>query len=268
MESIYYRNEKTSAKRNKYKLKLSLQNYCFVVPGLLLLGFIQLSIQAQEISYALVSDYDQRFNKAIGLDENLINGYKYINQYPKMKGHAFLGSDEFMPGKLIIKNKMYANVHLLYDILNQDVILSYNNSLGNINYIVLQKRFITEFEINDKHFKKLYFTETGTRFFQVVSNQKIMCLYFWKKTLTVSSSSLKSYYEYSDQNKETYLVMNNTLKQYRGKHSFVKLFPEELQGKIKKYINNHRINIKNASDGSIKELIEFCESLKTEGNRI
>lgn len=268
MDSISDKFEQIMGERISSQPKLKLWIKSSVVPGILLLIFIHLSIQAQDISYALVTDFDERFDQAIGLDENLINGYKYIVEYPNRKGHPFLDSDEFKPGKLVINNKLYTHVDLLYDILNQDVLLSYKNSLGNVNYIVLHKSFITEFDIIDKHFKRLFFAETGSRFFQVVSNKQIMCLYFWEKTLVVSSSSLKSYYDYSDQNKKTFLVVNGTLKQYKGKRSFAKLFPKELQGKIKKYINNHKINIRNASDGSIKKLIEFCESLKPEGNSI
>lgn len=269
MDSKTDRSGTTSDHRNKYIPIRKPHNKRFIIPGLLLIIVLNpLPIQAQEISYALVSDYNEHFNQAIGLDENLINGYKYIVEHPNRKGHPFLGSDEFKPGKLVINNTIYAHVDLLYDILNQDVLLSYKNSLGNVNYIVLHKGFITEFDIVDKHFKKLFFDETGSQFFQVVSNKQIMCLYFWEKTLVVSSSSLKSYYDYSDQNKKTFLVINDTLEQYKGKHSFVKLFPKELQGKIKKYINSRKINLRNASDGSIKKLIEFCESLKPEGNRI
>lgn len=245
-------------------LKLKNNNSGF--PGLILfLLFIQLSNHAQEINTASLSGYDDHFHKVIGLDENLINGYQYNNLYPNITGHAFFGKDEFVPGLLVLNNKRYTDIKLKFDILNQDLVLSYVNSFGGMSQIVLQKSLITEFQINDKHFEKLDFTETGSQFFQVICNNKIQCLYLWEKTLQITTGSLKSYYEYSEQSKKTYLVLNNSIKRYRGNTSFVKLFPEAQQGQIKKYIRTHKIKIKEASDASIKKLIEFCEDLKYEG---
>jgi hypothetical protein len=270
MDAISWEHKQRSIQRIKPELKLMSENNFSIVSRfiLFLLLCATISTQAQEISYSMISEYNQLFNKVIGLDENLINGHQYFDEYPKAKGHAFLDNNEFISGNLVINNKTYADVEIKYDILNQDVILRYKNSFGSMNQIVLQKNFITEFEIDDKQFKKLYFEETGTQFFQVVSSKEIKCIYFWEKTLTISSSSLKSYYDYSDQRKKTYLVINDTLKQYKGKRLFIRLFPEEQKSLIKKYIKKHKINFRDASDKSIKELIEFCESLKHEGKSI
>ncbi len=226
--------------------------------------FIQTIAIAQEISDEIVSNYNTRFIKAIGLDENLINGLKYMSQYNNIIGHVFFGENEFKSGSLVLNNKTYTNESLKYDLVKQNVILSYKTSLQGINYIVLQKNLITEFELDDKHFEKLYFPKTDTQFFQVVSKNSIKCLYFWEKTLEINPQSVQNYFEYSDQSKKTYLVINNDLKQYSGKHSFIKLFPEDLQKPINKYISKQKLNIKTASEKSIIELIEFCESLISE----
>lgn len=250
MDSISGKFKNISIERNKYKQIPWQQSSYFILHGILLiLLFKSLSMQAQEISHALISDYNNLFNRSIGLDENLINGYQYFNQYPKAEGHSFLGDDEFLPGKLVINNKTYSDVFIKFDILNQDVLLRYKNSVGSINHMVLQKNFISEFTIDDKKFKKLHFDETGTQFFQVLkSNKKIGCIYLWKKTLTVSSAPNKNYYNYSDANKTTYLVINGSLKRYKNKHSFVKLFPEELQDRIKKYLKHRKISLRAAPD--------------------
>ena len=243
---------------------VKLQNL-FTFPGIIMfLMFIQANVIAQEINDKVVSDYTDLFKKAIGLDENLINGCKYMNQFNNVKGHEFLGDNEFMSGSLVLNNKTYTNVSIKYDILNQDIILSYKNSLQGINHIVLQKSLISEFELDGKHFERLYFPETDTQFFQVISDKSIKCIYFWQKTLEINPQSVQNYFEYSDQNKKTYLVINNDLKHYSGKHSFIKLFPEDLHKPIKAYISKQKLNIKDASEVSIVKLIEFCEGLKSE----
>lgn len=259
-------SEKSSERKNNYRLKLkSLISHSFRHGIISLILFTALSSKAQEISYSQVSDYNSRFNRTIGVDENLINGYQYINQYPKARGHAFLDNDEFVSGQLIINNKFYNNIFIKYDILNQDIVLRYKNSVGSINHLVLQKSFINAFEIKGKYFRKMHFPETGTQFFQVVSSNEIMCLYLWKKSLTVSSSSTRSYYNFSDQRKTRYLVNNNELRHYKSKKSFISFFPDGEQAEIKKYIKKHKINIRTAPDGEIRKLIEYYESTVTEG---
>lgn len=259
--------KKYSEKGNRIFIRLRPGSKGFGLPGFLFLILLQLSAYAQDINYALVSEYDSRFKKAGGADENLINGYQYINPHPLMEGHAFLDHDEFVPGKLVINNKTYQDVDLKYDILNQEVLLSYENSFGNINHLILQKSFIGEFDLADKHFEKIHFAETGTQFFQVISTGNPQCLYRWEKTLTASSSSSKRYYKYSNQKKRTYLVVNNTLKQYKSNRSFVKLFPAEHQGEITAYLKSNKINVQKASDASVRELIEYCEQLKSAGDK-
>lgn len=216
---------------------------------------------AQEINDELVSYYSDHFEKAIGPDENLINGIKLLSRYKQIKGHEFLGSNEFVSGSLVLNNKTYADVSIKYDIVNQNIVLRYTTSLQGLNYIVLHSSFITEFELDNKHFEKLYFPKTDTQFFQIVTNNSIKCLYFWNKTLEINPQSVQNYFEYSDQSKKTYLVIDNELKHYSGKISFINLFPKDLHKPIKKYINSHRIEIKNAPDESIIKLIEFCEGL-------
>jgi hypothetical protein len=251
-------------KRENCLDNVTLQNY-FPFPGLILfLLFIQITVVAQEINNELVSNYNTLFTRAIGLDENLINGYRYVNQYSKINGHAFFGNNEFMSGSLVLNNKTYLNVSLKYDILNQNIILSYKNSNRGINHIVLQKKLITEFELDDKHFEKLYFPKTDTQFFQVLGNKNIKCLYLWRKTLEINPQSVQNYYEYSDQSKKTFLLINNKLKPYSGKHSFIKSFPEHLHEPIQRYMSKQKMKIKNASEESVIELIEFCESLIAE----
>jgi hypothetical protein len=262
MDSISDKYDKNSLERNKYKLKLNSQSNCSAILGLIvLIVFKSLSIQAQEISYSSVSDYDNHLNKVIGLDENLINGYQYINQYSRIKGHVFFGENEFVTGSVVLNKKTYTNVLLKYDILNQDVILSYKTSLQGINHIVLRKNLITEFELDGKYFERLYFPQTDIQFFQVVCNKSIKCLYLWRKTLEINPQSVHDYFECSDQRKQTYLVIDNDLKQYSGKRSFIKLFPEDLHVPINKYMSKQKIKIKDAPDRSIIKLIEFCESL-------
>ncbi|MBN2520760.1 MAG: hypothetical protein JXB17_09670 [Bacteroidales bacterium] len=223
------------------------------------------SVQGQSLSPETVYSYNSEFKKANGIDHNLINGYQYIKLYLKANGHAFFDKDEFLPGKIIINNKLYNDVYLKYDILNQNVILLYKNSFGGNNQIVLHNHAINQFELKNKIFVNLLFPEIGNKYFQVISNSTIKCYYLWYKEIRNTSWSIDSYYEYSDQRKKTYLLINGELLRYRGNISFIKLFPKKKQEYIKQYIKTNAIKLKKASDKTVNELIIYCENLIIEG---
>ena len=237
-------------------------------PLLFIVFFIALCyscvLQAQTLNYSTINEYNFLFKKAIGLDQNLINGYQYINHYPKAKGHAYFGNNEFLPGRIIVNGKEYNNVYLKYDIYNQHILLKYKNSYGGSNHLILHNHSIEEFEIDDKIFKKLQFPNTQTQFYQIIAENKITCLYSWAKKINTVSGTLESYYEYSDQSKKSYLVINGQLHNYKGNRSFLKLFSGNQKIKIKQYLNNRKIKLKKASDKTMKTLIDFCANLEIE----
>lgn len=218
-------------------------------------------IKSQEINDINDSGLNVIIENAYGYDQNLINGRQYYNFYPKAPGHAFWGQDLFRNGNISINGVKYNNVFLKYDICNQEVLLDYENSYGGRNQIVLLKSKIDSFSIINSRFVKYTFANTGTKFYQVITNSQIKCLYYWEKKLVKDATSVESYYSYSDEGKKMYLLYNNKLIQYRGNKSFIKIFPEKYQSKIKKYLKNNHLKVSKLPERKVIEVITFCEGL-------
>ena len=121
-------------------------------------------IMAQYIDDSRLNELKSDFEIAYGLDENLINGFRYRDKYPDAEGHPFWGDNQFFEGAIVINDKEYNNVFLKYDIAGQNIILQYRNSVNGIEQIQLNNYDIKEFEIRGKLFRKLQFPETGERF--------------------------------------------------------------------------------------------------------
>ncbi len=164
----------------------------------------------------------------------------------------------FCTTSLVIADREYQDVYLKYDLYNQNMILQYSPFTGGTNQILLKNEFIHEFKIDGKLFRKYSFSETGTRFYQVVTSGKIYCLYYWGKKLNYSTLSL---YNFSPQKKESYIVMNSKPYRFKRKKQFRKLFPVQHQKEIKQFIRNNKIRLKNESDDNMRRLLEFCNQL-------
>ncbi|HEC42194.1 MAG TPA: hypothetical protein ENI20_05125 [Bacteroides sp.] len=220
-----------------------------------------INAQAGTTADSSLSEWKEYFDLSYGYDPNLVNGIRYLNLYPNSDGHPFLAEDHFYNGSLVIGNTEYEDVDFKYDICNQKIILQYSSFTGGKYQIVLNNEFVNEFKIDNKLFRKYSFSETGTRFFQIVTSGNIYCLYYWEKDLTDANYSLEYSYKFSSMKKKAYIIMNDQAYFFRNKRSFLRLFPEIYQKEIKQFIRANRIMVSNGSEKSIGQLVEYCNQL-------
>jgi hypothetical protein len=235
----------------------------FVILHLILL--IQLNLhsilaQSTRTKDSTVLKWKSYFEQFYGADYNLINGTRYVNLYITAEGHPFLGEDSFYRGNIVINNKTYVDAEIRYDICNQKIILQYPYFSGNKDKIVLNEEFIGEFETDGRLFRKYSFPGIGPRFYQVVSQGNIYCLYHWKKDL-IKGSSVQSFYKYSPEKHLSYLVIDNKLCPFNGRISFLKLLPGEYNKKIIQFLRSNKIWIRDASDMQIRQIMDYCNEL-------
>ena len=219
---------------------------------------VAVKTQAQTIYDSNIHRWKKYFDQSYGPDYNLINGIKYLYLYSAVIGHPFFGGTQFHIGSLVMSGKEYQDIYLKYDIYNQNVILQYSSFTGGTDQVLLKNEFIHEFKIDGKLFRKYSFSETGTRFYQVVTSGKIYCLYYWEKGLNYSTLSS---YNFSPQKKVSYIVKNSKPYRFKSKKQFLKLFPVQHKKEIKQFIRHTKIRLKNDSDNNMGRLLEFCNQL-------
>jgi hypothetical protein len=102
-----------------------------------------------------------------------------------------------------------------------------------------------------------------TRFYQLVNDTgKVKCLYYWfKQSFDSNNINYLGFSEFTQSEKENYLLLNGSLKKYNNNKSFTKLFPNEIRARLWGFIRNNHINVTKSGDEKIKELLTFCNSL-------
>ncbi|MFC2137337.1 hypothetical protein ACFLTE_04165 [Bacteroidota bacterium] len=256
-------------KNSKYYKQIKpRQNYrVIIVYILIILDICLIPAFAQQENTISLKDLNESFGNYYRLDQNLINGIQFYNLHPNAPGHAYFNDNEYTIGNIMINNKIYHNVNLKYDLCKQRVLLEYDLLNGGTNQIILHNNDVDEFILNGKLFRKLNFPETGSQFFQIVSDENnIVCLYHWNKQIVANTGSLDSYYQYTDQKKKTYLLIDNNLYEYNRNLSFVRLFPENQQPKIKRFIRTNKIKLKEISEETTQQLIRYCVDLAKNPN--
>jgi hypothetical protein len=226
--------------------------------------FISPTLFAQEQSHNAVPDFNKLDKSVIdeyGFDQVLDNGFLYIEKYIRKIGHQFFMKDQLYNGTLVYRGEVYKGIEMKYDIYDQLLVLSINNN-NSLEWIVPHNDFISSFSLGDKFFSKYNFGGM-TRFYQVVNDMgKVKCLYYWFKQRSDSENiNYLGFSEFTESEKENYLLLDGSLKKYKNNRSFTKLFPNEIKTRLREYIRNNHINVTKSGDEKIKELLTFCNSL-------
>ena len=236
----------------------------FLISSLCLLNLC-LSSYAQEHAPNAKTDFWNELYKSVvdeyGFDQVLVNGICYEDEYLGTMGYPFLFEDQFYKGTLIYREREYQGLDIKYDIYKQQVVL-YIRQNNSIAWIIPPNDFISAFSLGDKLFVKQTFGGIP-RFYQMIfGTEELKCLYYWSK-LRYDSDHKRYYnsYRFTDSERETYLFADDVLKKYSNNRSFVRLFPQEIQVRIKKYIKYNKIKVAKGSDAEIEKLLKYCKSL-------
>jgi hypothetical protein len=236
----------------------------YLLVFLLFVLSISLSLFAQEQSVDAGTDYNKLYKSLIdeyGFDQVLVNGFLYEDKYWRKIGHQFLLQDQFYNGTLVYRGEVYKGVEMKYDIYDQQLVLSIKNN-NSIERIVPHNDFISAFSLGDKFFSKYNF-RGEPKFYQLVfDTEKVKCLYYWfKQKYDSNRINFLGFNEFTESEKENYLILDGSLKKYKNNRSFNELFQNEIKSRVKEYIRNNHINVAKSSDGKIKELLTYCNSL-------
>ncbi len=217
-----------------------------------------------QINNTLLSDSTDLYSyvqKEYGPDQVLINGLYPEDYVLDAIGHPFFQDNKFYPGYIILHNQKYEDVSLKYNIFDQNIIVSQPVDKNITLQIIPPDKFITEFRINDKVFRKFCFDGTNERFFQVIYDRDIKCLYSYTKKRFISYHTQKfSSFRFSKETRESYLLINQKLYRFDTLGSILRLFPDKTKSEIKTFCKKERIRLSKSSDQEIGKLIEFCEN--------
>jgi hypothetical protein len=209
------------------------------------------------ISQDVFSDLD----RAYGLDPGIYNGKKYSYFLPSAtQGNQFFSSSEFINGGVVVKGVNWWGLLLNYDVYNQKLLLQYNDERGAAQIIEVSEAWLEGFSLGTREFT--YFGDNaGSRIYQVLGDGKYRVLFYWRKTLTLSTSMGSGGYAFSAPLKTQYVLIEGELYPFGSRGSFIKLFNPAHKAEIKNYLQSNRINLKKAPEQSMKDLINYISNL-------
>jgi hypothetical protein len=206
-------------------------------------------------------DAVKEMDRVFGLDPLLYNGKKYTYFLPPgTGGNQFLLSPDFIIGEVTIKGQRYTGVSLNYDIFNQQLLLQYADETGALNIIELSKAWLESFRLGNLEFRYISF-DNVPRFYQVLGDGPLFILYNWRKGLKLDDSYGTTLFTFSPSLKNQYMLIDDKLRPFRNKRSLISLFDPRHKADIRNYMHRNRIKMKNASDKTMTELVNYIGKL-------
>jgi hypothetical protein len=229
-------------------------NYFFRILFVVFLLLPAVGLHAQET----ISTLDEVY----GLDPLLYNGKRYSYfPPPETKGTQFFNGTEAVTGSIIIRGIKYVQLTLKYDLINQQLILFYDNNVDAINQLVISDAWLEAFDLDNSHFEMLSVKDTIPKIYQVLGSEKLQIAYSWRKDVLLDNGFGAINHVFSPPIKSMFLYTGTSLLKYNNNRSFISLLDSGIQTDVKKYMRKNHINVKKSPDHLITGLLKYCNSL-------
>jgi hypothetical protein len=196
-----------------------------------------------------------------GFDPVLYNGRQYTYKPPRNStGHPFL-FESFQPGWVVVMNKIYNDLSLNYDILNQSLLLKYIDKAGATVVIEISDSWLNSFGIGSFVFELHRQGMTKPLIYQVIKNGSVKVQYHWQKELNLENVASIPVYAFSKPKRTSTVNINGKEFTYENNREYIKAFNDDIEVRVKYYLRVNKIKVKKSSDNAIRSLANYCNTL-------
>ena len=204
----------------------------------------------------IVSDQD-----TLCVSHYLYNGRIWRDIYShKAKGDQYLFSKEFLPGSVTFNERLFKNLKLRYDILNDEVLLL--TELDNV--LQLNKEMVSGFEIEYENTTHYFTISTGDStsgligYAEVLYNGKTaLYLKHIKKIFPLSHGSNYDGFEESDM---LYLFKDGKAHRVTSRKDLISLMGDKNK-QIASYVRTNKLKISKKYPESFVRVLKYYDSL-------
>jgi hypothetical protein len=226
---------------------------------LLLLLLIPPSTNAQNSFDSSFADAVSVYKKTMGENIHLFNGSEYVDYDHRISGNPFFGSLYFADGSIVYDDITYTDIQMIYDMLNDDVIIKNYNGAP----LLLTKEKISSFNLGGHYFVTIITdsTVTGmkTGFYDVLYDGATKLLVKRKKEITekIEMQSLESSFTQRDQ----YYIMKDTVYHpVHDKNAALKAMKDR-KSELTKFIHQDKIKFRKDFETALLKTVAYYNSL-------
>jgi hypothetical protein len=224
--------------------------FCFCcITGLL---FGQQPLQS---THSPIEEKEIWFDQQIGIENSgVINGEEYQPLARSLSSHPFFLDIE-STGSVEFKGQRYSNVQLLYDVVQQQVVLKYLDQTGVSRFVELEQSYIKTFRMSDNIFRNI----EGKGYYQVLIDNSYISLFARRVKIRNLKNGLVQY----DWLQSYFVILDGEWKALKSNRDAKKLFNEKTkQQAIAEFLRHEKIKVSRFRDDQLVKLILFCNAVR------
>ena len=200
----------------------------------------------------------QQFDQVYNMDPILYNGRIFTDYYRTgVDGTQFFIRKSFSVGDLKVRDHVYKQQNLNYEVYKQKLLLSFTDKNNAVKVIEVPLENVQYFYLRSKYFEVIAWQDNTYKIFQVFRNGQNEILIQWFKTLKSSNTTTTNRRQFSDLKKQIWLFKDDEYYLVKNNKSFIKLFLPEQKTAINKWLKKNQIKIQKADDKKLQLLIDY-----------
>lgn len=199
------------------------------------------------------------------LQRSIVNGVSWTNSV-LYKGNRFCGSSNWKKGEVLLGDKLYKDVLINYDVVDNELIL-FDDKVGDEKYVKLNKELVSKFQYTDNKELKTFVKRTlpntkGEDFYEEVFKGTVSFYIKHKKSVNKEIGTVYMGKLYDSNT--LYLVDKNGANTFHSKKKLTQLLGNSKL--LKKYIREHNLSINKENPSDIVLLLNYNEELTQSNN--
>jgi hypothetical protein len=190
----------------------------------------------------------------------LFNGRVWRNYYSMVEEDQFLFSKEFLPGEVIMRDRTYSDILILYDIYKDEILTPYKP----VGILQLNKEMVDSFSI--------FFLKKRYNFIKIQDttnsdlNGYLNVIYSGKTTLYIKYSKKIEKLEAKGENNKfyqlihVYLFKDGLYYPLTGKNDLIRIYDED-RNLVRDFIKKNQLRISKNDPESFIPVLRFTDSL-------
>lgn len=233
-------------------------------PSILLLVLFSLSLRAQQPEQNALQEL---YQDLLHPSDPLLNGREYKYYFHPHLSTPLIPKDLLPSASVVIREKQYQNVMLLYDTYKDQVVYYNPNTLYNnmIITVIVNSDIIEEFTLQlrsgQARFKYLAFPENqegllSNGFYEIVSEGACKFIIDHSSVKKIKEGMVA--YQYTT---ERYIISSGAVYRIKGKKSLLKALSDQA-AEVNDYLKRTKVQVRTADKEQLKEVLDYYTGLK------
>ncbi|MFP4469831.1 MAG: hypothetical protein ACLFPE_04075 [Bacteroidales bacterium] len=198
-----------------------------------------------------------------GTSDVLVNGWKYFPEHYNANGNPYFMDVEWIEGKVTIQGQTFDKVHLLYNIVDDELILRQHLKKGSLVFVVLNKDLIESFQMPGHQFvhaKTLKTAPDQNDFYEMVHDGDFQFLIRYDKSFVNQYTAQSPHGSFSEQRSVNYILNDGKLTRLQNRKSLLRYF-DPYKKEIRTFLRKNGIKYRKATVAQLQNLMQYCDQL-------